>query len=415
MSTAMAIAAVTHVIKEAIRFRINSSDLAGIVPNIWSLPLDKVETKIASDENVINLFMYRTSHNQGWRNKDLPSYSNAGNILTKPKLGLDLYYMLSCYGSEDLYAEMMLGYAMQVLHNNPVLARDFIANQLSNLSGTNLDVVKNSKLADQIESIKITPDNVNTEELSRLWTSFGAKYRQSTFYTATVVLIESEDPDRIVIPVKKPLLYVKPFQKPEIIELKAKDDLTKPPKDILLIRPGNLLLIKGNSLLSDTTKVMIGKIEANIVGTPNNNEIIVKLPTNLEAGIQSLQITHSLKLGDPPVDHKGTNSNVMAFVLNPYISNIKLNAGVISLDVALPIGKDQRVNLLLIELVPQNQNRDPNNYNFEFVHAILVSAGNISIPIPGVATGEYIVRLKLDRHVSSANDDDLNSYTVTIP
>jgi hypothetical protein len=414
MSNAMSIAAITRVIKDAIQYRISTSDIAGLDPKIWSLPLDKVETKIASDGNVINLFMYRTTHNQGWRNKDLPSYNNDGDILTKPKLGLDLYYMLSCYGAEDLYAEMMLGYAMQVLHNNPVLAKDFIATQLSNVTETNLEGVKNSRLADQIELIKITPDNVNTEELSRLWTSFGAKYRQSTFYKATVVLIESDEPDRVVIPVKKPLLYVKPFMEPEIIELKAKADLATPPKDILLIQPGNLILILGNSLIGDSTQVLINSELANIVGSPNNSEIIVQIPAVLTAGIQSVQIKHNMKLGEPPVDHKGANSNIMAFVLNPHISNIQLNAGSVSLNIASPIGKDQKVSLLLNELVPQNQDREPNNYKFEFAHNGPIAAGNISVLVPGVNSGDYIVRLRVDRYVSPIVDD-VNSYTVNIP
>ena len=263
--------------------------------------------------------------------------------------------------------------------------------------------------------IKISSDSVNTEELSRLWTSFGAKYRQSTFYIATVVLIESKDPDRVAIPVKKPLLYVRPFQEPEIIELKTKTDLASPPADILLIQPGNLLLIKGNGLLGDTTQVRIGGTLANTVGTPNNVEIIVQLPANLNAGIHAVQIVHTLKLGEPPVDHKGANSNVMAFILNPHISNIQLNAGTISLDIASPIGKDQKVGLLLNELVPQNENREPNNYKFEFAHPGPVPAGNISVPVPGVASGDYIVRLRIDRYISTVPDENLGALTVTFP
>ena len=143
----MAIAAVTHVIKDTIRFRISTSDLATINPEVWSLPPDMVESRMEDSDNIINLFMYRTTNNQGWRNQDLPSHNNAGGVLTKPKLGLDLYYMLSCYGSENLYGEMMLGYAMQILHNNPVLSRKFITDQLDTMSGPNLNGVKNSKLA----------------------------------------------------------------------------------------------------------------------------------------------------------------------------------------------------------------------------------------------------------------------------
>ena len=415
MSNAMAIAAVTRVVQDAIRFNLSSSDIASLDPEVWSLPLDLVESRIEEEANVINFFMYRTTYNQGWRNHDLPSRNNPGDVLTKPKLGLDLFYILSCYGADDLYGEMMLGYAMQVLHNNPVLSRKFITDQLAAMTGSVFSGVKNSNLADQIEMVKIVPDNVNTEELSRLWTSFGAKYRQSTFYKATLVLIESEEPDRVVLPVEKSMLYVRPFREPEITELQAKATLTAFPHDILLIRPGQLLRIRGNSLLGDTTQVMINGTEGTIIGSPANNEITVSLPSSLVPGIQSVQITHMMKLGDPPVDHKGTNSNVKAFVLNPFISNITRNPGDITLDISSPVEARQKVSLLLNERVPPTATHAPHNYTFDFTHPGPVPAGSITIPVAGIVAGEYIVRLQVDRYISVVPKDDLGSYLVTFP
>ncbi len=413
MSSAMAIAAVTHVIKDMIGFRVATSDVAGLDPQIWSLPLDKVEERI-DNENVINLFMYRTTHNQGWRNEDLPSRVSSGEERTRPKLCLDLYYMLSCYGTEDLYGEMMLGYAMQILHNNPALSRSFITDQLAALAGANMDGVRNSELADQIELIKIIPDNVNTEELSRLWTSFSAKYRLSTFYKASVVLIESEQPDRVAIPVKKPMLYVKPFRQATITFLKSRTSLTSSSEDILLIRPGNLLEINGNSLLGDTTHVTINGSQVNTVGNPSNVQIVVALPLDLNVGIHSVQIIHFMELGEPATDHKGSSSNVEAFVLNPQISNIQLNGNSISLDIASPILADQKVSLLLNELVPEGENSIPGSFKFEFDHDADVAAGNIAIPINDIDEGAYLVRLQVDKFVSPL-PDDVSTHTVNIP
>jgi hypothetical protein len=415
MSNAMAIAAVTRVVQDALRFNISSSDIAGLDPEVWSLPPDLVESRIEEQGNVINFFMYRTTYNQGWRNHDLPARSNPGDVLTRPKLGLDLYYMLSCYGADELYGDMMLGYAMQVLHNNPVLSRSFITDQLAAMSGSIFSGVRNSNLADQIEMVKIVPDDVNTEELSRLWTSYGAKYRQSAFYRATVVLIESEEPVRVVLPVEKSMLYVRPFSEPEITELQAKASLTAPPHDILLIQPGQLLRIRGNSLLGDTTEVRINGTVAAIQGSPANEEIIVSLPASLVPGIQSVQIIHLMKLGDPPVDHKGTNSNVKAFVLNPHITGITLNPGDITLSVSSPVEAEQKVRLLLNERVPPAATHAPHNYTFEFAHPGPVAAGPITVPVAGVVAGEYIVRLQVDKYFSVVPENDLASYLVTFP
>ena len=50
--------------------------------------------------------------------------------LTNPPLALDLHYLLTAYGGGDLHAEILLGYAMQLLHETPVLTRDAIRTAL---------------------------------------------------------------------------------------------------------------------------------------------------------------------------------------------------------------------------------------------------------------------------------------------
>jgi hypothetical protein len=58
-----------------------------------------------------------------------------------------------------------------------------------------------SDLADQVEQIKITPETMNTEELSKLWTAFQTHYRPTATYMATVVLIEAKRAARSSLPV----------------------------------------------------------------------------------------------------------------------------------------------------------------------------------------------------------------------
>ena len=61
--------------------------------------------------------------NQGWRNVNLPSRNGTGERLTNPPLALNLHYLLTAYGAQDFNAEILLGYAMQLLHETPVFAR----------------------------------------------------------------------------------------------------------------------------------------------------------------------------------------------------------------------------------------------------------------------------------------------------
>ena len=51
--------------------------------------------------------------------------------LANAPLALDLHYLLSVYSGGDLHAEILLGYAMQLLHEMPVLTRDAIRTALN--------------------------------------------------------------------------------------------------------------------------------------------------------------------------------------------------------------------------------------------------------------------------------------------
>src|SRR5262249_62297703 len=96
---------------------------------------------------------------------------------TAPR-AIDLHYLLTAYGRADLEAELLLGYAMQLLHETPVLPRAAIRTSLvpptAPLNGSLLPSVyhalRASDLADQIEQIKISPQNMHTEQLSKLCT-----------------------------------------------------------------------------------------------------------------------------------------------------------------------------------------------------------------------------------------------------
>ena len=95
-------------------------------------------------------------------------------------------YLLTAYGPEELQAEVLLGYGMQLLHELPVLDRTAIEDRLP-------QALRSSGLGRQVELIKITPEPMGTEELSKLWTAMQAKYRPTASYHVSVVLIESSD------------------------------------------------------------------------------------------------------------------------------------------------------------------------------------------------------------------------------
>lgn len=200
MSNLLAIAAVTHVMKDIL------DNGAVHLPSVVSpltvsvLPPDRVMADIGSKTR-LNLFLYQVTPNQGWRNVDLPSRNGVGDAVRNPPLGLDLHYIITAYGVEEYHTEVLLGYAAQLFHVNPILTRGEIRNSLDAIIAPKNEFLRLSDLADQIELIKFTPESFNIEEMSKLWAAFQGKYGPSLSYKASVVLIDSTVPVRSPLPV----------------------------------------------------------------------------------------------------------------------------------------------------------------------------------------------------------------------
>jgi uncharacterized protein DUF4255 len=211
MSNALAIAGVTAVLKDLLDDGLIDhavTDTLGQGVTVSALAPDEIE--LGTDKQPrLNLFLYQATPNAAWRNMGLPAYDSSGRRTNNPPLALDLHYMLTAYGALDLQAEVLLGYAMLLLHQTPVLQRAAIRKSLNpptppvtgSLLPTVYKALQASALADQLEQIKITPEVMNTEELSKLWTAIQTHYRPTATYLVTVVLIQPTVPTSAPLPV----------------------------------------------------------------------------------------------------------------------------------------------------------------------------------------------------------------------
>src|SRR3954468_20642331 len=266
MSNALAIASVTAVLKDLLNNGVIDHQLSGVVGEVTvsALPPDRLLIAGQQETSRINLFMYHVTPNAGWRNVGLPSYSSAGDRMSNPPLALDLYYLVTTYGANEFDSEILLGYAMQLLHETPVLTRDAIRRTLapaSPVSGTILPPPLNalvaSELADQVEQIRITPETMSIEEVSKLWTAIQSHYRPTAAYQASVVLIESRRSARSALPVAndKRRIYVVPFRFPAI------DDVVSSVGDRAPIVVGSTIAIRGRNLAGDITVVNLHGVD----------------------------------------------------------------------------------------------------------------------------------------------------------
>lgn len=206
MSSPLAIGAVSAVLRNLLDNGLVEVGPLGPV-NVTAVAPDLIDLEDTNAEPSLNLFLYRTSPNQGWAETQLPAFDGNGSQLTHPPLALNLHYLLTAYGVTDFQAEILLGYAMHLLHERPVLDRAAIRRALdpSPLDPSMLppafQALTAADLADQLEAVTVTQEPMDTEETARLWSAIQAHYRPTASYLVSVVLIEARKPSRTPLPV----------------------------------------------------------------------------------------------------------------------------------------------------------------------------------------------------------------------
>lgn len=197
MGNALSIAATSRLLHDIIEGNVTRYGLDGYVGNDV---LVTAEPPMDDDERRrINVFLYRAIENANLRNEPLPSHDARGNPVRPPLLTLDLHYAVTAYAESDYQSELMMGCAMQALHETPVLNRALIRDILNNDPGPNS--IMDSRLFEQIQSIRIRHRNLPEEAFTRLWSAFHVPYRLTTFYEVAVVLVESDAPTSVSPPV----------------------------------------------------------------------------------------------------------------------------------------------------------------------------------------------------------------------
>jgi hypothetical protein len=348
----------------------------------------------------VNLYLFQVSPNAAWRNTDLPARREGGDLVQRPRVAVDLHYLLTFYGDEaQLEPQRLLGIALRTLHARPVLTREMIRATIADQS---FDYLAASDLAEEVELVRFTPSALTLEELSKLWSVFfQTPHALSVAYQASVVLIESEDvAPPPALPVRRAGIYVLPFGQPAIERVQAAGGPQAP------IVAGSTLSILGRRLRGTPTQVRFGDV---LVAPPpsdvGDTRITVGVPAGARAGIQGVQVVHPVLMGEPPAEHRGAESNVAAFVLRPTITVAVTGvAGTgdqprsANVDVSFnpAVGRSQRVVLLLNEFHPP-PDRPARAYHFAApAPAAPGPAATRRIPISGVAAGTYLVRVQVD-------------------
>lgn len=188
MSQPSAIAAVTETLRALIAAE-------GLVANVTALPPDQAASP---GDRRVNLFLYHIGINTALRNQEFPWQSRGGGDSQAHPLAftlpVQLHYLLSVHADDEVAAHEVLGPAMRVLHDHAQLTEDEIRNAAA-AAGLNAD------LHLQPEKVKVTPLNMSTDEMMKIWTAFQSAYRLSVAYEVSVAIIESARPTFTPLPV----------------------------------------------------------------------------------------------------------------------------------------------------------------------------------------------------------------------
>jgi hypothetical protein len=410
MSTALAIAGVTQVLRDLLNDRFVNENVAGQIGQsvtVSTLPPDKVVQQNGVEVTQLNVFLRHVTPNIGWRNEGLPSRDNSGrNRLSNPPLALDLHYLVSAYGAADLHAEILLGYAMQMLHEAPFITREQIrrainpAPDAANVLPDWLRALRDSGLENQLEQLKITPEYLSTEEMSKFWTSTLAHYRPSAAYQVSVVLIQAQQPAPLPLPVLTRHIGARSEVAPSVPTLVR----VEPDAGQSTVEMGKTVKLEGFALDGTQQKVVLTNdrfaIELDIdPAGGNSREVRFTIDGSLAAQLPAGMYQVAVRVKRPD-DSQVRISNRLPLALAPKPLNLPLSipapggAASITVNLQPQARAGQTIRLVL--------------GNTEYAsEPITATTSQVAFAITGAKPGEYLTRVRVDgvdSHIIKADD-----------
>ena len=389
MSNALAVAACTATLRNLLLNGIPALDSELSDLEVTTQPLDLARKNVTKSQ--LNVFLYQTVVNAAWRNQDMPRQVRPGET-GMPPLALNLHYLFTAYGrgesDNDALSHRVLGSAMSVMHDHPLLTRSEIGPALPG-----------NDLGEQFERVKITPLPLPIDDMSKLWMVFQTQYRVSAAYEVTVVLIDSRTPVRAPLPV---LRRGEDDRGPVAVTgfAPALRDV-RPPNSQPACRLGEDVIIVGDRLtIADatirfTSSRLTQPIEIQPAIGPNPGELLVHLPSKAEdVTVLSRWVPGFFTVG-LVVKKTGVPvmaSNEVAFALAPRITVTPISAAPGTLNLTLTceprVAAGQRALLVF-----GDQQIEPDSITNP---ADTTQPTTLAFTVPGVAAGIYIVRLRID-------------------
>ncbi|MFE2124240.1 DUF4255 domain-containing protein [Rhodococcus aetherivorans] len=375
MSNDHAIAATTRTLQNL---------LTGATPTVTTLPLDKARDGTAADQ--LNLFLFATPLAAAWRNSD-PIGLRPGETGQSP-LPLVLHYLVTAYGDNETAAHLILGRAMRILHDHPVLAAQEITDATA-------DDLPDSDLHLQPERIRLTPLPMSTHDMFELWSGFSTNYRISAAYEASVILVDSTQAARTPLPV----LRRGPDDRGPSTAAAAPAELTAvlPPDGAAVATLGANVRLVGSNLTGAVTAVRFRNrwLDAPIELAPTSEkapEPTVALPSGDPANVEWVPGIYQVSVVSAPVGLSRWASGEVPMALGAAITVSPLNAPAgdvaLTLECRPRLRSGQRVLVLFgAARATAEEIRTPDD---------TTEPTTVTVTFRTVPAGSHVVRLRVD-------------------
>jgi Pvc16 N-terminal domain len=299
----------------------------------------------------VNLFLYRVTENGFLQNQEIPGRGAPG-AYGHPPLGLNLHYLVTTYGNEqntnfgnpgtlfdERLSQFLLGSAMRVLHDSAI-----ITDGLMTVRPPSGRPVLHDSLRGEFERVKLNLEPLSLEDVTKVWTALGLRYRVSAAYVIHVVQVESrrprrfpqlvgEPPPRIMPqpgdpPVPGPMVVALTMRTPTITEVHVIRSGTGIEQPYPYARIGERLVLLGTNLRGVVTNVAMGALMVPVTNA-TDTRIEVPIPDAvipgvgpilpdelLQPGVQPLAVLAS----DPVIPGSAARSNEAVFMLVPALA-----------------------------------------------------------------------------------------------
>lgn len=286
MSNSLSIAVVTAALRDVL---LDAMHQVSPISGVPAVTLGRPDAKMRTDFVGANLYLFRVEPNPALRNDNLPVRDGTWTFVAKPRLALDLQYLLTFYGqASTLEPQRLMGAAMSALEAFPELSPDRIRQTIARtdfLAGANLDR--------QVERVRCTLQPLSIEELSKIWTVFfQVTHELSVAYLASVVLIDAEVPVTKALPAATARTTV-------VGGPSARIDRLVP--SIVEFTQGAAIVLEGSGLVDPSIGVQVNGAVATVTERADDR-LTFELPAGVAPGANAVSLVRTVPgIGASPI------------------------------------------------------------------------------------------------------------------